>query len=279
MQNKIISISIPEEKKEILKSLKNRFNPEGSKLRRYQLHLLDTLVEFDGFCKKHDIQYYLAYGTLLGAIRHKGFIPWDDDADLWMDRENYEKLENLMKGEYHQLSENVYVAMGIRPELWSPPFAYIDIFILDSCPDNNVLAKVKEWIIRFIYIMIKLRGRYSSKNYGKYRKVAFLMPIALCRSIDGWKSIYKRVAQWFTPKGTYSTSRVQCYNETMSGLKRRYSSNVCSEPVYAYFEKHLFPIPVKYDEVLKVCYKDYMSIPDANNIHVHGYDNVFENNK
>lgn len=276
MQNNIISISIPEEKKEMLESLKNRFNPEGSKLRRYQLHLLDTLVEFDGFCKKHDIQYYLAYGTLLGAIRHKGFIPWDDDVDLWMDRENYTKLENLMKGEHHQLTDNVYVAMGIRPELWSPPFAHIDIFIIDACPNNNVLAKIKEWIIRFVYVMIKLRGRYNTKKYGQYRKLIFLMPIALCHSIDGWKSIYRRVAQWFTPQGTYSTSRIQCYNETMSGLKRRYKNDVCNEPAYAYFEGHLFPIPAKYDEVLKVCYKDYMSIPDATHIHAHNIVNEIE---
>lgn len=269
MQNNIISISIPEEKKEMLESLKNRFNPEGSKLRRYQLHLLDTLIEFDGFCKKHDIQYYLAYGTLLGAIRHKGFIPWDDDVDLWMDRENYDKLDKLMQGEDHVLTDKLSVAMGIRPELWSPPFAYIDIFIIDACPNNNVLAKIKEWIIRFVYVMIKLRGRYNTKKYGQYRKVIFLMPLALCHSIDGWKSIYRRVTQWFTPQGTYSTSRIQCYNETMSGLKRRYNSDVCNEPAYAYFEGHLFPIPAQYDEVLKVCYKDYMSIPDASHIHVH----------
>lgn len=268
-EDKIVNVSISADRQSIFDALKEKFNPEGSKLRRYQIHLLDTLVEFDAFCKSHDIKYYLAYGTLLGAIRHKGFIPWDDDADLWMDRENYGKLEKLMQGEHHILTEKLSVALGIRPELWSPPFAYIDIFIIDACPNNNALAIIKEWLIRFIYIMIKLRGRIMTKKWGKYKKVIFLVPIALLYSIDGWKKSYKSVAQWFTPRGTYTTSRIQCYNETMSGLKRRYNSDVCATPSYAYFEGHIFPIPNKYDEILKECYGNYMQIPSIENIRTH----------
>lgn len=270
MLDNVISIPISNGMKVIQESLKEKYNPEGSELRRYQLHLLDTLVEFDTFCKKNDIQYYLAYGTLLGAIRHEGFIPWDDDADLWMDRENYEKLEKLMHGEHHVLTDKLSVAMGIRPELYSPPYACIDIFIIDACPNSNILAKIKEWLICFVYVMIKLRGRYGTANYGRYRKVIFLLPLALCCTIDQWKNIYKRVAQLFTPEGTYSTSRVQCYNETMSGLKRRYNTNdLCCAPACAKFEGHLFPIPAKYDAILRVCYGNYMQIPDNTHIHVH----------
>ena len=126
--------------------------------------------------------------------------------------------------------------------------------------------------------MIKLRGRYRSSNYGQYRKFIFLMPLALFHTTEKWKEIYNRVAQWFTPRGTYSTSRVQCYNETMSGLKRIYDSCVCNGTAYAYFEKHLFPIPAKYEEVLKVCYGNYMQIPNVDQIHVHGSDQIYEQN-
>ena len=65
---------------------------ENELLRQVQLKIVDIMVEIDKLCREHNIVYYLAYGTAIGAVRHKGFIPWDDDADLIMDRENYERF-------------------------------------------------------------------------------------------------------------------------------------------------------------------------------------------
>lgn len=64
-------------------------------LRRMQMLMLDMLVEFDRVCRKHDISYVIVSGTLLGAVRHKGFIPWDDDADVAMLREDYERFKKV----------------------------------------------------------------------------------------------------------------------------------------------------------------------------------------
>lgn len=270
MEEDKLIVSISEERQKIFETLKEKYNPESSKLRRYQYHLVDVLIEFDNLCNKNGIRYWLAYGTLLGAIRHKGFIPWDDDADLWMDRENYRKLEKLMKGNFHELTDKLSVAMGIRPELWSPPFAYIDIFILDARPNNKILAFIKEWAIRWVYVMIKLRGRVGMKEWGRYKKFIPLLPIALLHSVDGWKRIYNKVALWFVPaEGTCGNRCVQCYNETMSGLARKYPSDILNHTLYAEFEGHWFPISHKYDEVLHICYGDYMNIPDDMHIHEH----------
>ena len=68
-----------------------------AELRAWQKRLLEILVYFSDFCQKHQLKFYLAYGTLLGAIRHKGFIPWDDDVDVQMPREDFEKLYDFVK--------------------------------------------------------------------------------------------------------------------------------------------------------------------------------------
>jgi len=68
-------------------------------LRKAQLIMLDMLIEFDSICKKHQLQYWLDSGTLLGAVRHQGFIPWDDDIDLSMSIEDYNKLLKIAQSE------------------------------------------------------------------------------------------------------------------------------------------------------------------------------------
>ena len=74
-------------------------------LRKAQLIMLDMLIEFDALCKKHQLQYWLDSGTLLGAVRHQGFIPWDDDIDLSMPIEDYNKFLNIAISE---LSSDIF---------------------------------------------------------------------------------------------------------------------------------------------------------------------------
>lgn len=79
--------------------LKTRFNPEGSILRRQQNKMLEMVIELDRICRKHQIPYFLYGGTLLGAIRHNGFIPWDDDLDVGLMRKDYIKLMKVLPKE------------------------------------------------------------------------------------------------------------------------------------------------------------------------------------
>ena len=79
--------------------LKARFNPDGSPLRRQQLVMLEMVQELDRICRKHHIPYFLYGGTLLGAIRHNGFIPWDDDLDVGLMRNDYLRLMQVLPDE------------------------------------------------------------------------------------------------------------------------------------------------------------------------------------
>ncbi|MDE5947376.1 MAG: LicD family protein, partial [Prevotella sp.] len=80
-------------------ALRARFNPDGSLLRRQQMRMLDILIEVDRICRKHNIRYWLSSGTLIGAVRHKGFIPWDDDLDIEMLLPDYKRLMKVLPEE------------------------------------------------------------------------------------------------------------------------------------------------------------------------------------
>lgn len=150
-------------------------------IRPLQLKLLDILKAFDEICRKHQLRYYLEYGTLLGAVRHGGFIPWDDDLDIAMPRPDYEKLilhakewfsypyefvcfENdadypLQFGKVQDASTTIVE----RPHLYYLGGAYIDIFPLDALPDDEAEQR---------------------KHYAQYRKLKKLL-------YQTWRDPYK----------------------------------------------------------------------------------------
>lgn len=150
--------------------------------RRIQLKILDILVEIDRICKNNDIKYYLAYGTAIGAVRHKGFIPWDDDADIFMFKNEYEKFIDVCKTElgndfFIQTSETdkEYMMSITKIRLNNTAFVenctkdwnihhgvYVDIFILDECPKNKFLQKINTRVRRGTELA--RRGTYTMSN-------------------------------------------------------------------------------------------------------------------
>ena len=99
-------------------------------LREVQMAELEILLKFDAFCKKNDLHYVLYYGTLLGAARHQGFIPWDDDIDVAMPRPDYEKLLKLYYEERQKIGDNLYLLSGERDDEFA--FAYAKLARTDS---------------------------------------------------------------------------------------------------------------------------------------------------
>lgn len=93
--------------------LKARYNPEGSKLRNIQHELLKILSDLADICDRNDIRWWLSSGTLLGAARHRGFIPWDDDVDIVMLRKDFCRLERIL----HNMHSDDYVYQSMRSDI------------------------------------------------------------------------------------------------------------------------------------------------------------------
>lgn len=137
------------------KELKEKYNPEGSLTWRMQERMLEVLQVIDGICQRHGIPYWLSGGSMLGAVRHGGFIPWDDDLDIEMLRPNFERLMRILPQElpehlalqWHTTDPNYFFQFAkVRDrnselferngydKLWKEHGVWVDIFPLERMP-------------------------------------------------------------------------------------------------------------------------------------------------
>lgn len=233
--------------------------------RAIQSELLSVLKDFHAFCMDHDIKYSLAYGSLLGAIRHKGFIPWDDDVDVVVTRENFTKLREvivdstLLKWEYFT-KNSLWIGRISRVTQSTytnyPP--QIDIFILDNVPDNRLLAKIKLFLIRFIQGSVKHKPNLNRFKFIMkiFAYITWLLGRILSERFK-W-NLFERVSKW---GDKHNTMKVCCYNTIFGYLNKTYSSNVTSDYNIIPFEDTQLLIMNGYDEFLTTTYGDYMTPP------------------
>ena len=261
--------------------LRSRFNPDGSPLRRLQLRMLDILLEIDQICQKHHIRYWLSSGTLIGALRHGGFIPWDDDLDIEMMREDYLKLMKVLPDELPdwlalQNSDTdpnyffFYAKIRDRrskmlentnyDRIWKEQGIYIDIFPMEKHPIR--LHKFTEKTVGHMY-KIWRTSTNDAKSIKQVRRIynfndRFVFPL-----LRAFLSVVNALL-----------SIVNCQLSTItSGMGIPYHNPRYEDEIFPLttheFEGHELPVPGNADAHLRHIYGDYMQLPDLDKLAPH----------
>lgn len=245
---------------------------EQEELKKIQL---DILKKVDAYCKAHDIQYFLAYGTLLGAVRHKGFIPWDDDIDIAMNRADYQQFvaefsDDLMKVYSLQTSERCRFPFAkvydSRTSMFEGSFkktsefgVNIDIFPIDEVPDDKKKRQKLIRKARFWQMLSKIKLSRVSKIMTRKQNLIIgpgrilLAPIPLTYMA---KKIEEISSSW-NGKGTNTVG----FMTWGYGEQEMFKKELFSETVDMQFEDISAPVPKEYDKVLSSLFGAYMEFP------------------
>lgn len=242
------------------------------KLQKKELEILDYFVSI---CKKYNLKYYLAYGTCLGAVRHNGFIPWDDDVDVCMPIDDYLKLKEIMVNEnsekfYFQtflndinftqlwykirLNNTLMVESGYE-HLELHKGIYIDIFPLIPYPNNVKDAKKQDFKYSIVKILLKnnMKKEWSFKNRGKAGRFLTTISKILPRKLN--VKIVNRILM-----SMYSYNK-EYDNYLTFGKMHFFNKSSFDESIEFKFENKNYNIPKGYDIYLSRLYGDYMKLP------------------
>lgn len=237
-------------------------------LRKIQISQYYMLESFKMFCERNELMYTLDFGSMLGAIRHNGFIPWDDDIDIAMLRNDYDRFlelsknwnhENIFVQNYHTDPEFVHSFTRLRlngtlaiQKSWQHLNVhhgiFIDIFPYDTIAGDEAACQTHADEIR--KIQSEKMGYVLSKTVNKENLYKLN-----CRQT----TLVSKNNRGFNPDDQVShmTQGLDTYYES-----RRYISDFTGASQHM-FEKNLFPIPKNYDTILKYNYGDYMKYPVA----------------
>lgn len=250
------------------------------------------LCELDRICRKHNITYYLGWGTLLGAVRHKGYIPWDDDIDVLIPIDELVRFEEVCK---HELRDDCYVQsrninkynsifwrrIGLKNttsadvrelHIHADYGLCIDIFPIYQLPDDESKrsAYIKK-IRTFKLLSLKyLHALTLDKAANKKEKIKKLIHKFTPDFVNlGWSN---HLLKYFVAKQQKDGKEYIDYAENNPIF---YPADIFEERIELEFEGKMFYAPAKYDEYLKICYGDYMKLPPENE-RVNHKDNEFE---
>lgn len=251
---------------------------------------LNILLHIDDFCKKNNLRYFLAYGTLIGAVRHSGFIPWDDDIDISMPRKDY----NWLLENYNEMNPNGRYKL-ISPYSKKAKHTFIkiidtfttkiesgishdgdylgidvDVFPIDGQPESALAFN--KWFdkLRRIYM---LHYRCLVEPKGSVKRT---IGIPIVRAITGGKTVLIKRAENLLSKYPYNKSTYVGVTACLYINKGdRYKKKCVDKSIDVDFEGHKLPIPAGYDEILTNIYGDYMKLPPEEKRVTHHVNKMF----
>ncbi len=247
-------------------------------VRDIQLGILGALTDF---CEEHSLRYYISGGTLLGAVRHGGYIPWDDDIDVNMPRSDCDRLLELTGG---RLSKSIEIGAFDGPITHSVPFirlydtdyvmrlesetgklrAYsnvsIDLFPIDGLPKSEFLSRVHYFLAKSFVVMRRLAFyRGLTGKWDWHRLIRFVSTVPA--KIVGWKNwnrLIQKLCRMYDYESSEKVGVVSCCVHTNT---ERMPKSWYGEASTLTFEGRPLRAPNNYEGYLKQIYGDYMKLP------------------
>lgn len=260
----------------------------SSKVKKVWAVELNILKSFDVLCRKHGLKYYACYGTLLGAVRHKGFIPWDDDIDVFMMRDDYMKLLQIAPNEISEpyFFQNVYtdsMVWGFSKIRDSRTTAiefpdmnesfnqglFMDIFPIDSTDDGTpamqMITRMKQNIWDCIYNREAILNHLNNPDIWKLFVLDKSMVLEL---VNMSYQDAMRCFEDFCNSHLYDTNILRCWSsEVMGNLYKHYEREWFEEAMYMPFCDMTIPVPAGYEKILQMEYGDWRTPVVGGSLH------------
>ena len=246
-------------------------------IKQYQLDILDVV---DRFCRENKIQYFLGYGSLIGAVRHNGYIPWDDDIDLMMFRKEYErfiKTFNAAHSEYQvyamdnsagyhfhfaKISSRKTVLIDDDLEINDIELGVnIDLFPIDECPEQFDTAKIVQRMHVYDLLIFAKSFRWSSLHKKPLRQKVLILAAkaaGLFFSKHFLAGREKKIATQFAQRGFHNCT---VFSSTYVKGTLPIWDIEDFRPAEHVFEHRMYCIPEHYDKILRAEWGDYMQLP------------------
>jgi lipopolysaccharide cholinephosphotransferase len=226
-------------------------------LKQTQLVMLRLLKIFDDLCRRHNIDYFLVGGSCIGAVRHKGFIPWDDDIDIGMTRDNY----NLFVEKCVGLLPNDIFFQNHKTDKYYPELDYVDAKLRDKYSsykhkNNNIKYHDGLQLDIFVFDQAFLSNKYFIifqnlivNKISKHFKIEREKVLSNIKKFSPWKTVYS--SNWLQKIGMTKRSFGAIF----------YKEHEIQKLIEVEFEDSTFFIPQFYDSILRRQYGEYMKLP------------------